>query len=333
MSKSSHDGFDIIRHNDQPDEFFTALARFKITADQFSLNVKYRMAFADNNLQDLSFCVSKNGDVQLLVLCQHAGNALNFNSGAILFLGQNDNKKIIKMAFDELERVAHIVGAETLKLADYNSAPMLSTLGAEAFQRDGIPICRLEAVIDLLQSEIDIKRNLRGSYKSLINQTNRDMKFLILFKENPDKELFEKFKAFHLKVAGRKTRSDESWDAQFDMIVAGCAEVVLGYIEPHGLVSSALFTDFGTTTSYAVAVYDRELFARRSLAHANVYEGIVRAKDRGQKRFVLGNVPPRGTASDKEHSIGIFKKGFCDQPYTYLEWSIPAANAQADVDG
>lgn len=332
MSNSSKKALTIMRREENPDDFLTAINSFNISSDQFTLNAQYRAEFADDYLRDCSFCVMKNGDVQLIVFCHHSGEVLDFNSAAIHFLGHNDNKKVIRAAFDELERIACATGAEQIKIADYNSAQRLSVLGAEAFQRDGVPTCRFDAVIDLQQSETEIKRDLRGSYKSLINQIRRDMTFVYLSKDNADKELFEKFREFHLKVAGRATRSLESWDAQFEMVAAGCAEVVLGYIEPHGLVSSALFTDFGKTTSYAVAVYDRELFGQRSLAHANVYEGILRAKDRGQTSFVLGHIPPRGTASDKEYSIGVFKKGFCDQPLSSLEWCIPVTESQMDSD-
>ena len=332
MNEPSHKGLHIIRWDNQPDDFLKAITRCEIAADHFTLNLQYRMAFAENDLHDRSFCIVKNDNVHLIVLCHQDEDVLNFNSGAIHFLGQNDNKKIVRAAFDELERLACANDIKDVRIADYGSGDTLSVLGAQAFQRDGVPTCRLESAIDLLQSEDDIKRNLRGSYKSLINQTRRDMKFVVMSQDNPDRELFNEFKTFHLKVAGRQTRSNKSWDKQFDMITAGCAELILGYIEPHGLVSSALFTDLGRTTSYAVAVYDRELFGQRSLAHANVYEGILGAKNRGQTRFVLGNIPPRGTASDKEHSIGVFKKGFCDQPQTYLEWAIPLTNVQIDTD-
>ena len=87
------------------------------------------------------------------------------------------------------------------------------------------------------------------------------------------------------------------------------------------MVSSALFNDVGHMTVYSVAVYNRDLFDY-PLAHANVYDGIMRAKERGQKSFYLGQIPPYGSVDEKEFNIGKFKKGFCDELTSYIEWNI-----------
>jgi|GEM_PF-1322573 len=323
MSQSLKNGFNIISREEQPDMFLSAISRFDITAEQFNLTLKYRNSVADEKFHDLSFYIAQNNDIKLIVPCHKTGNVLHFNNAPLCFFGDTQNKKIIRLAYDELIRCGKEIGAKSIAIADHTTERALSVTGSEAFQRDGIPICRLESAIDLSQNEETIKSHLRESYKSLINQTRRDMAFTVLSQDNADRKLFDDFKQFHLKVSGRQTRPEESWNVQFEMIEAGCAEVVLGHVEPHGLVSSALFTDLGKTTTYAVAVYDRELFKQRSLAHANVYEGIIRAKNRGQQRFLLGNVAPRGTVTEKEYSIGIFKKGFSHRLDSYIEWQIP----------
>jgi hypothetical protein len=319
-------GFDVIGWQDQPDEFLDAVTRFGITPAQFTLTTQYWKAYAGKAFRDLSFCLAKGGDVKLAVPCHNAGETLNFGGRPLEFLGHDHDKKTVTMAFDELLRRAKESGARSISVADRAADQALSVTGAEAFRRHGVPACRLNAVIDLSLAEETIRGQMRESYKSLINQIRRDMTFVVLARENADKKLFDDFRLFHRKVAGRQTRPVESWETQFEMVAAGCAELVLGYVGSHGLVSSALFTDFGETTSYAVAVYDRELFANRSLAHANVYEGIIRAKRRRQVRFLLGNVPARGTLSDKEYSIGTFKKGFCDRLDIHIEWTIPVTD-------
>lgn len=322
-------GFNVIGWEDQPDEFLEAGTRFGITAAQFSLTSRYWKAYVGEGFRDLSFCLAKGDDIRLTVPCHKVGETLNFVGRSLEFLGNDHDKKTVATAFDEILRRAKESGASSVIVADGAAGQALSVTGAEAFRRHGVPACRLNAVIDLSLAEEAIRSQMRESYKSLINQIRRDMTFVVLDRGNADKKLFDDFRLFHVKVAGKQTRPVESWEAQFEMVAAGCAEVVLGYVEPHGLVSSALFTDFGDVTSYAVAVYDRELFANRSLAHANVYEGVIRAKQRQKSRFLLGNVPPWGTVSDKEYTIGTFKKGFCDRLGTYIEWTIPVIDSRA----
>lgn len=318
--------FNVIGWEDQPDEFLKAITQFGITAPQFSLTSQYWKAYAGAGFRDLSFCLAKGDDIRFAVPCHKVGETLNFVGKPLEFLGNDHDKKAVATAFDELLKRAKESGASSVIVADRAAEQALSVTGAEAFRRYGAPACRLNAVIDLSLAEETIRGQMRESYKSLINQIRRDMTFVALTRENADKKLFDDFRLFHLKVAGKQTRPVESWEAQYEMVAAGCAEVVLGYISPHGLVSSALFTDFGEVTTYAVAVYDRELFANRSLAHANVYEGIVRAKQRQQIRFLLGDVPARGTVSEKEYSIGTFKKGFCDRPDIHIHWAIPVTD-------
>ena len=99
----------------------------------------------------------------------------------------------------------------------------------------------------------------------------------------------------------------------------GRAELVMGDMPGRGLVLSCIFYNWGLATVYATAIYERTLFDK-PLAHAALFDAILRAKARGQRRFLLGEVPPVGTASDKETSIGFFKAGFTDRIEAGLDW-------------
>ena len=114
------------------------------------------------------------------------------------------------------------------------------------------------------------------------------MTFKYIRGDEASRDAFNSFRDFHKKIAGRVTRSPATWEAQYEMIQAGYAELILGYMDEDGLVSSALFNDMACQTIYAVAVYDRELQGI-PLAHANVYEGILRAKSRGQRVLPRAN--------------------------------------------
>ena len=105
------------------------------------------------------------------------------------------------------------------------------------------------------------------------------------------------------------------------MIATGCAELIMGKMEPYGLVSSTFCSDFGDTTFYGAAVYDRDLF-QIPLAHASVYKSMMRAKRRGKSLFNMGIICQKNTVSDKEYNIGNFKKGFCNKLSCFIEWHI-----------
>ena len=72
-------------------------------------------------------------------------------------------------------------------------------------------------------------------------------------------------------------------------------------------------------TYYASGVYDRERFDQ-PLAHWPLYDAIRRSGARGMRRFDLGELPAKGTVSDKEFNIGYFKRGFASQIDMHLVW-------------
>jgi|TARA_R110002126_G_scaffold291807_1_gene459766 hypothetical protein len=292
--------------------------------DQFKLESGYRFQEVGASFSDLSFFVVKNDVTQALVLAHKSGEFIGFNGSGAEIHTLEPHKKLIVYILDTLIDLSTHLQAQTLKIDDTCSRETLSIIGQEIFNRKGSPHTQLRAAQDLKQDHKALHTELRQSYKALVNQGLREIDFKHIDKTNLNESLFSAFKAFHQDIAGRQTRSDESWHKQFEMIEAGCAELIMGYMEPHGLVSAALFTDYGTTTSYAVAVYNRDLFDK-PLAHANVYEGMTRAKARGQNIFNLGIITPYDKDKEKEYNIGKFKKGFCRELSPFIEWSIPIA--------
>ncbi|MGH1403783.1 MAG: hypothetical protein ACRBDL_06025 [Alphaproteobacteria bacterium] len=319
-------GLSFISYTDQPEEFLGHIKGAKIKGlpdpDQFVLESRYRHAEIGAGFVDMSFCaVGKNG-LEAVILAHKFNDFVGFNgSGAEILIAEHTKKKT-KSILGFMVQSARRENCKVVKIDDYEVGFDLSVLGQEAFNHKAMPHTRLRAAQDLNRSEEAVFLDIRNSYRSLINKSKGEISFTYVTHENADKDLFNNFMAFHKETAGRQTRSTQSWDVQFEMIKAGHAELIMGYMEPHGLVSSALFTDYGSVTSYAVAVYDRSLF-EKPLAHANVYEGILCAKGRGQMIFNLGVIPPYNPDHEKEYNIGKFKKGFCRTLSSFIEWNIP----------
>ena len=165
----------------------------------------------------------------------------------------------------------------------------------------------LIAVVDLSQPVQAIKANIRKSYKSLINWGMRNLYIDTLDSANASRERFDTVREFHIAVAGRETRSAETWQIQADMIAAGEAFCTLAYLNAR-LVAANLIL-LADAAYYGVGVYERELMAEgKPLAHAPLYCAILRAKRAGLKTFVLGEVDPSGEA--KRDGIAHFKRGF-----------------------
>lgn len=323
-------GYTPIFYRDSPDLFLDAMKAADISGvpgyAQFALNSAYYHSYFGDDFEDISFCLEKAGTVHAFCLLHKYGeNACGyFGHGASIYLLE-ENKKTVSTIYETLVAEAARLGMPFIRVGS-RGGDCLDLVGGYAFNAGGDPSVRLQAAVDLTQSEETIHRSLRQSYKALVNQGIREFEWLFATKENPDEALFAEFKAFHQKEAGRKTRSDESWERQLDMIRAGEAELVAGMLEG-SMVSSALFIDHGPETIYAVAVYDRSLFDK-PLAHGNVYTGLMRAKERGQEKFFLGDIPSHGSVSDKEYNIGKFKKGFCSALTISIDWKIPVSPAR-----
>lgn len=165
-------------------------------------------------------------------------------------------------------------------------------------------------VADLALPEAEYHRHLRKSYKALLNHAAKLWR--VELDTVGDGEKFAGFRRLHEQVAGRKTRPQATWQRQFEAIQAGAAFALYLYDDAGEMVGASLFNCSRDEAYYAVGAYRRELFDQ-PLAHLNVYEAIRHARQRGLRRFILGqraypgDLPP---PNEKEEQIAFFKEGF-----------------------
>ncbi|MDC0990021.1 hypothetical protein OAR29_05690, partial [Rhodospirillales bacterium] len=158
------------------------------------------------------------------------------------------------------------------------------------------------------QSVADIKKPIRKSYRSLINWGDRNIDYLIVDEQNVRKDIFAKFQNFHLKIAGRSTRPNESWQQMRHLVAEKRAVLILGSMNDRLVAATYMFhnTDYSL---YGTGVYDRELFDK-PISHGCVFHSLMALKDRGIKWCDLGNVYFPPNVDEKEKNIALFKKGF-----------------------
>jgi len=155
-----------------------------------------------------------------------------------------------------------------------------------------------------------IKRNLRKSYKALINSDMSDWSIEVL--DVADESVWNQFKELHLEVSGKKTRSDETWEIHFNDIKK--QQGFLVYLANNsGKIDGGGFFNFTRDEGlYAVGASKRTLFDK-PLGHVIQYRAIQEFKKRGVVWYKLGPRPylsEKPEATDKEISIAEFKQGF-----------------------
>jgi hypothetical protein len=319
--------FSVISRSDRPDAFgeWAALPAF---AGRERHPIYGRMGYAYyaatySDDVDTSFAVLRGNDAPVaLVWCNvHGGTLSYFGMPIRLFIGDNvpDAAELTEAALQELGRVAQVHDVSSVAVCEDIRCAVLSPLGKGCVNRGARAEVVQHGICDLSLDEAAFRRHIRKSFQSLLNTGRRMMRLAYFNAANPDLSLFEAYRAFHSQVAGRVTRSDESWRAMFELIVSGRGELALGYLGGDELVSGTMTFDGTEIAYYASGVYDRTRFDK-PLAHFPLYDAIMRSGNRGLRYFDLGSLPARDAVSDKEYNIGYFKRGFATAVEMHFVW-------------
>ncbi len=309
--------------NDDPENFYALIdeSRFdRIDPVSLRLLARYYRAYFGPDCLDLSFAIEERGKAEIVVPCQLIGSDLKNNGTYIVIHAAPGalTRQKTQLLMETLQETAQRHGVKKIAIRTESPDGTLDLSGDRLFKAGATPMPLFASAIDLTQSLADIRKGIRKSYSSLINWGEQALQMVVLDKDNPDRGLYDRVQAFHAHVAGRVTRSQESWDVHFDMIAAGRAELLTGFLDG-ALVSAALYLDEGRSTVYGVGIYERSLFDK-PLAHALTWQGISRARERGQTRFNVGDVYPKTAVDDKQYRIGDFKKGFSPALKIDLGW-------------
>lgn len=151
--------------------------------------------------------------------------------------------------------------------------------------------------------------DLRKAMRQGVRWGEQQLEITVWQQENLTPDVIERFRQFHIEVAGRETRSHASWLAQEAMVAAGEAEIIESRLDDE-LVGMSLFQYGAACGYYSVGVYARHHFDK-PVSHLPVWRGIERAIERGLANLEMGDIPFPGQTSDaKAVAIGRFKRGF-----------------------
>lgn len=152
--------------------------------------------------------------------------------------------------------------------------------------------------------------NLRKSYKPLINKAKRQYQSRRIDKDNFNFDLCEEYRKLHALVAGRATRSAESFQTTYEMIETGNAFLNLIQDAANHTVGAYLFFVQGNYALYGSAVTVRDLGSQSGVGHLGLWTGILFARQLGCKYLDLGQLLVRPDITEKEKNIDLFKQGF-----------------------
>lgn len=172
-----------------------------------------------------------------------------------------------------------------------------------------------ELYVDLAWPMEEIRRNMRKSYKSLINAGQKLWTIEVI--DAIENNVFNEFRELHCQVAGRVTRSLATWNLQEQAIKDKNAFLVILRNQAGIMVGGGLFYHSNSEGLYAVGAYDRSLF-EFPLGHVVQIKAIEKMKELGLKWYKIGTRPYDGdgqVSTDKEMSIGRFKEGFATHIY------------------
>jgi FemAB family protein len=183
-----------------------------------------------------------------------------------------------------------------------------------------------ELYTDLQPSLADIRATFRKSYRPLINAGLREWDVFVLDRGRPDQMLWEEFKQMHGVIAGRRTRSDETWQLQYNMLATGRAFLVgLRNRQQGNLVGAGFFQVTRDEGLYSVGVYDRTLFDK-PLGHVVQQIAIETMRGRSVRWYCIGERhyhQDEPVPTQKMVSIAEFKQGFASHLFCRFQFQLP----------
>lgn len=285
------------------------------------LNVEYSKAYAcEDVFIDRSFVVEEEGEPVLglqIALSRRSGELVEISAFGrpILYLESthctiDQVRRANKLLKEKLMAILAEAPEAAILYCDFLVKGELSFLGQCLLDNGASADPCFTQILTISPHEEDLKRDVRKSYKSLINWGMKNLSIRILDRHSIVKSDMERFRQLHIQESGRETRAVRTWEIQYEQVLQGEAFVVLGELSGE-LVTAALFLYSDRYCYYGVSASVRALFDK-PLSHSIIWTAILQAKQLGCSVYELGEqlFPAQGYPSAKELGISVFKRGF-----------------------
>lgn len=279
----------------------------------------YCQEYEGQEYADLSFGVENNGKLLAVVILYHSltenGEIIDGcgRTGFFCYAGdasERDLKTVYKRVRSGLEDIVAKYSDAAIKYGEEFAAGGLSVPGLFLLESGATYNPALSCLIDLNDDLQTLSANIRKSYKSLLNWGRKNLELEVLNAQKFSVADIEEFRLLHISVAGRETRSERSWQLQYEMVKNDEAFVVFGRYE--GKLVTASFYNFNRQHCYyGVGASVREMFDK-PISHAPMWLAVEYAKERGCRWFETGDQAFAGFNGEDKKLLDIakFKRGF-----------------------
>jgi len=234
------------------------------------------------------------------------------------------------MALDLLTELGQRFGASNVLVEDSEIGPVETTIGRAALARSFLPEILMTAFVDLTAGQDAIWSDIRKSVRPLIKSERRRLALSYFNDSNPDETIIDTWRDRMNDTIHALT--PRVIDFVADLARQGKAEIAAGRLANGGCNAITATIDDGDCSLYFAGHYlDGDEDGKSG--HAMVYDAMMRAKARGQRRFTLFRDecgPTRyvtdgflGKKGDKWVGVIDFKRGFTSSFERVLAYKKP----------
>ena len=225
-------------------------------------------------------------------------------------LNSKIEKKLIKCSLEILIYLANNFKINEVKsISTYTGNTQTDLWFYENFKRGVEIFPELELLVNLSIDIKDIQKRWSKSTNNDIKKASKIWKYKI--HNEIDVKTWDQFKNLHFELAGKKTRSDETWYSQTKDINNKKGFAVYLFDKNNKFVGGSFFRYTNNEAIYSSGVYRRELF-NEPLSHYAQYIAIKYMQSLNLKWYKIGHISnlAKFIENDKEKNIASFKKKF-----------------------
>ena len=267
------------------------------------------------NFKDFKSIVFSFG---LSIICENDKIIIKNRGGDLIpflpLISKNISKKCLKKCVNFFLKIVHLLENYTGSKLVFQSQLVdeLTKLNdlSHFFQKSKNIEPEMWSVIKLDQTITKIRKDFRKSYRYLLNKRSSFKYKVIDNKSKKLKEYFNKFRQIHSKSALYSTKSEESWQSQFELIKKKKALMFFCSNKDTGYIGAAfIYLDKTKAFYFAGAFIDR----KNPIGHFLQDKIIEFLKKRKLKEYIIGRLLPNSemkNCTDKDKNISLFKAGW-----------------------
>ena len=290
--------------------------------------MKYTLEYGGEDSELLSFYI-EDGNKDILAICPliRYHNKFVFsgsngpNPALKNILSPNISKKLLRQIFTEIDSLASQYDIDECimsltPLAKNHLSPFTyNYLMKYNFEN----ISLNSQIIGLDTDKAHLWSDIKKSHRNEIKKGNELFDFIILEPYRDNFTFFREFKNLHYLAAGRVTRSEETWNIQYEWIKKGFGVIILAYLE--GKPIGGIYTILYKNGAYYGISANHPDYEDRSISHSIQWKMIKWLRRNRYRYYELGiqqfSDQQYDHPSQKDLDISLFKRHFGGYTITF----------------